>query len=104
MDFSDPYNTGRCWQFLEYCIRFMEAVEIEPDFENQILEGSCYIKGKNREFRRLWAFAETGFGKGGAWRIGRSKILNGSRQEGEKAEAESNFKGTVEALFHGMNR
>lgn len=44
--FSDPYNTGKVLAVLGILYPFYgEAVEIEPDFENQILEGSCYIKG-----------------------------------------------------------
>lgn len=44
--FSDPYNTGKVLAVLGILYPFYgEAVEIEPDFENQILEGSCYVKG-----------------------------------------------------------
>lgn len=47
--FSDPYNTGKVLAVLGILYPFYgEAVEIEPDFENQILEGSCYIKGRIR--------------------------------------------------------
>lgn len=47
--FSDPYNTGKVLAVLGMLYPFYgEAVEIEPDFENQILEGSCYIKGRIR--------------------------------------------------------
>lgn len=47
--FSDPYNTGKVLAVLGILYPFYgEAVEIEPDFENQILEGSCCIKGRIR--------------------------------------------------------
>lgn len=47
--FSDPYHTGKMLAILGILYPFYgEMVEVEPDFENQILEGSCYIKGNIR--------------------------------------------------------
>lgn len=47
--FEDPYHTG---QVLALCGMFYafigENMDLEPDFEKRVLEGSVYVKGRLR--------------------------------------------------------
>ena len=47
--FEDPYHTGQALAFLSILYPFMgEDMHITPDFEQRILRGSLYMKGKIR--------------------------------------------------------
>jgi len=47
--FEDPYTTGQVLALLGMLYPFLgDTTEIIPDFENQVLEGSVYLKGRIR--------------------------------------------------------
>lgn len=47
--FSDPYLTGKTLAILSICYPFYaNEISIEPDFENNVLEGELNIKGRMR--------------------------------------------------------
>ncbi|MDO4277650.1 MAG: DUF2953 domain-containing protein [Lachnoclostridium edouardi] len=67
--FEDPYMTGQAMAVAGLlCPIYKNALQVYPDFENQILEGELFIKGRvrlssaaalafhlfrNRKFRKL---------------------------------------------------
>lgn len=47
--FEDPYQTGQVLAVLSMIYPFVgDNMSVQPDFENQIMEGELYIKGKLR--------------------------------------------------------
>lgn len=47
--FEDPYHTGQVLAFCGMLYAFIgENIDLEPDFEKRILEGSVYVKGRLR--------------------------------------------------------
>ena len=47
--FEDPYRTGQCLAVLSMLYPFVgEYMNIQPEFEKQVLEGEAYVKGTVR--------------------------------------------------------
>ena len=52
--FKDPYNTGRVLAILSVLYPFYgDRIQIEPDFENEVLEGNIHAKGHIRGIHLL---------------------------------------------------